>query len=280
MLEILSVLFFTIGILFISLTIFVENFAESVTNCRKRILEVKNECKKRVEVAREEAIATKRELDDKNDRLEELSAKLEALETSNKELKIALNEVPRKEKSIILAPQYIDEYKDLCEKEKQAFEFVLNEYNSFFSNTTRKLLEGIEIGRLHNYFDNANDYYFTDFSEIVHNKQPKKNDTSPYKTTLTSCGCYDFRKRGVPACKHMLFLAYSLGILQIYREKHQAYFDNLIIDAKKSKSEGENNSKDKKSPQKRKTNRKATSPSLSDKSKNTSSRLRGSEEDM
>lgn len=122
----------------------------------------------------------------------------------------------------------LPELKAVLEDEKKAFEFVLNEYNSFFSNTTRKLLEGIEIGRLHNYFDNANDYYFTDFSVIVHNKQPKKNDTSPYKTTLTSCGCYDFRKRGVPACKHMLFLAYSLGILQIYREKNKNEFDRAM----------------------------------------------------
>ena len=255
MIGTLAALFFAIGFLLtMASASLIEPLAEAITKCRERVKEAEDETSK-----------IKLELEEKNEQLQlEYENKI-ALLRQEYETKLSENL-----KSLQTAEQNKNaksEYAELCEKEKQAFEFVLNQYNSFFSNTTRKLLEGIEIGRLHNYFDRANDYYFTDFSVIVHNKQPKKNQPPNYTTTLTSCDCYDFEKNHVPACKHMLFLAYSLGILQIYREKHKSEFDRAM-----RKGTLYSNS-DKRTDTKNQT-------SLSDKTKKSTPYIRGSEEIM
>lgn len=273
MLETLSGFFFMIGILLISLTIFIESFAESVTKCRKRISDAENECKNKVKVAQAEAIAARQELKDKNAEIEELSAKNKTLETENKKLQNALNEFSQKEKQNVSEPQPTDamyeKYKELCEKEKSAMIMFANEIESSLKEKTDNLLEGIKEGRLHNYFLQDKDYYFTDLEIKARVRNiDALSDKDFYTTELHQCDCFDKDKNHTHACKHMQFLAYSLGILQLYRNKHQADFDKMILDAKKAKKDDKSNDKSKKSP------------SLSNKNKNISSELRGSEEDM
>lgn len=255
MISVLTGLFFTIGFLLTSFAVFfIEPLGETITKCRERVKD-----------AEDKAHKIKSELEEKNEQLQlEYENKISLLK---QEYETKLSETL---KTLQTAEQNKNtnlEYAELCEKEKQAFEFVLNQYNSFFSNTTMKLLKGIEIGRLHNYFDSDIDYYFTNFSVDVHKKQPNINDTPFYTTTLTSCTCADFKVRHVPACKHILFLAYSLGILQIYREKHKSEFDQAMRQGTLYSN------RDKKADEKKST-------SLSDKTKKTSFYIRGSEEDM
>ena len=268
MLETLSGFFFMIGILLISLTIFIESFAESVTKCRKRIFDAENECKNKVKVARAEAIAARQELEDKKAENEKLSAKIKTLEMSKINIKPALNEFSQKEKQNVSEPQPTDamyeKYKELCEKESKAIESVQNTYSKYLTESTQSYLQGLSKGRLLNAFKNNFTFHLTKLeieAEII-------SENQTYITKLHDCSCKSFEFSHGAACKHMLFLAYSLGLLQIYPEALQNEFDKMILDAKKAKKDDKSNDKSKKSP------------SLSNKNKNISSELRGSEEDM
>ena len=54
--------------------------------------------------------------------------------------------------------------------------------------------------------------------------------------TLSSCSCKDFEFGHGDPCKHMLFLAYNLGILQIAREEQEKAFKKIMSQVNKNKS--------------------------------------------
>ena len=54
-----------------------------------------------------------------------------------------------------------------------------------------------------------------------------RSEDKYYKTSLSECSCIDYQTRRSP-CKHMLFLAYNLGILQINRKHGEESADRVI----------------------------------------------------
>lgn len=68
-----------------------------------------------------------------------------------------------------------------------------------------------------------------------------------FEVSLTNCGCSDFQRHPGKPCKHMLYLAYSLGIMQLYPEMHDKTLKNIrtILDEKvKEKKKLESNIKE------------------------------------
>lgn len=251
MIGTLAALFFAIGFLLtMASASLIEPLAEAITKCRERVKEAEDETSK-----------IKLELEEKNEQLQlEYENKI-ALLRQEYETKLSENL-----KSLQTAEQNKNaksEYAELCEKEIKAIESVQNIYAKYLTESTKSYLQGIVKGRLLNAFKKDFTFYLTKFE--LEAKIISENKT--YTTTLSTCTCDDFRFRGVPACKHMLFLAYSLGVLQIYREKNKSEFDRAM-----RKGTLYSNS-DKKTDTKNQT-------SLSDKTKKSTSYIRGSEEDM
>ena len=54
-----------------------------------------------------------------------------------------------------------------------------------------------------------------------------QSENSVYRTTLSNCSCPDYMFRRKP-CKHMLYLAYSLGILQLNKEASSANIETSV----------------------------------------------------
>lgn len=54
------------------------------------------------------------------------------------------------------------------------------------------------------------------------------SDSTYNGVTLTECTCEDFRRRHKP-CKHMLYLAYSLGLLDLNREQNEKEYQYSIV---------------------------------------------------
>ncbi|MBR2388150.1 MAG: SWIM zinc finger family protein [Clostridia bacterium] len=68
-----------------------------------------------------------------------------------------------------------------------------------------------------------------------------------FEVSLAKCGCSDFQRHPGKPCKHMLYLAYSLGIMQLYPEMHDKTLKNIrtILDEKvKEKKKLESNIKE------------------------------------
>lgn len=86
-----------------------------------------------------------------------------------------------------------------------------------FSEDVPKMLDSVITGRLNNAFDSnlSIENFTTEF--------PSSDKTKTYTTTLTSCNCKDRGNRHAP-CKHMLYLAYTLGVLQINQTETQAKY--------------------------------------------------------
>ena len=61
----------------------------------------------------------------------------------------------------------------------------------------------------------------------------KKNATDVYRVSLNGCGCEDFKFRKQP-CKHMVYLAYELGVLQINQNYCRSHFQPTIEEASNS----------------------------------------------
>ena len=93
-----------------------------------------------------------------------------------------------------------------------------------FSDEIPKMLDSVMTGRLNNAFDSklSIESFTTEF--------PSSDATKTYTTTLTSCTCPDYtgvppytKKNPLP-CKHMLYLAYTLGVLQLNQNETQAKY--------------------------------------------------------
>lgn len=94
---------------------------------------------------------------------------------------------------------------------------LANQYNA------KNVIESIDNNRLSGAFNtNMSVKSLTVFSTIY---SESKNQ---YTTTLTSCTCKDFEIHHKP-CKHMLFLAYNIGLLQI-NQKTYSKIQNMIYE--------------------------------------------------
>jgi hypothetical protein len=94
--------------------------------------------------------------------------------------------------------------------------------------SVRAMYDSIMDGRLRNAFQTELSICNIDVTAEI------KSTEKIYTVTPCSCTCPDFEKRGKP-CKHMLFLAYSLGVLQAYPEHVDEALEKLAKFAKKDR---------------------------------------------
>lgn len=172
--------------------------------------------------------------------------------------------------------KYYEKYKNLCQDERLALKNFAQIIEPAITKKIPNLLAGMKMGRLHNSLTEYKDFRFANLniSAEIYSRDTKTNEENSYIVSLSECNCLDYKTNKVPACKHMLFLSLSLGILQVYREFHREEFTQVRDEAEiyiKNKSI--------KHAQKE-TNKNNEWPSLSDKSKKSTSYIRGSEEIM
>ena len=96
------------------------------------------------------------------------------------------------------------------------------------NRSVRSMYDSVMDGRLRNAFNTELSIRKIDVIAEI------KSTENIYTVTLCSCTCPDFEKRGKP-CKHMLFLAYSLGVLQAYPEHIDESLEKLAKFAKKDR---------------------------------------------
>ncbi len=95
--------------------------------------------------------------------------------------------------------------------------------NAFHHNYNQELyLQSIKEAVLQHSFDKPPIVEKIDIYAKIHSTSSKEI----YRTTLTECSCSDHRFRDRP-CKHMLYLAFILGLLQINQKEYR--FTNQII---------------------------------------------------
>ena len=107
------------------------------------------------------------------------------------------------------------------EEGKALYKTTCDQLREKFSKDIPKMLDRVIEGRLNNAFDSnlSIENFTTEF--------PSSDKTKTYTTTLTSCTCPDYigvppnyKKNPLP-CKHMLYLAYTLGVLQLNQTETQ-----------------------------------------------------------
>ena len=133
-------------------------------------------------------------------------------EEKNDELVRRENELDQK---IIEFSKWYEEKKN--KHEEEAWECISHniEY-AFRKYDLSKFFKSVSTGRLDNAFISNIQISSVDSLNI---KAKIKSNGNEYTTTLTSCTCPDYKFNGVHVCKHMLFLMYSMGFLQLQEDK-------------------------------------------------------------
>ena len=141
-------------------------------------------------------------------------------------LKTKYQELLKKENTLKAREEKIrteaEEYLEKREKElkcevwnrflSKIFESIEKEYE------LEGLYSGIETGKLTSAF--VNDLSLQEISVI----SKVKSKENAYNTTLDSCDCVDFQLHHKP-CKHMLFLAYTTGVMLLNGEKVKSKYE-------------------------------------------------------
>lgn len=86
-----------------------------------------------------------------------------------------------------------------------------------------KLLDAVVDGRLNNAFGSELSFVNVNvesYIQSIHDNGTQKT----YRVTLNECNCGSFKQ----PCKHRVFLAYSLGILQVNREDCRLHYDKSV----------------------------------------------------
>lgn len=139
---------------------------------------------------------------------------------------------------------FSEEKAEFEKQQKEAtriYQEALNNLNFVFFNTydVGQNLERVVDGRLINAFDSNLSFMHFDVDALVRSIH-KDGTEKIYSTTLSQCDCDDFKSNQKP-CKHMLFLAYHVGALQINRVECERYYDmsveTLNQNAKRIKSQ-------------------------------------------
>ncbi len=149
----------------------------------------------------------------------------ESLKQENNNLKNVIATLKRELEELKNSQHLIDQAADKAEAdklEKRRTEIIQAIARSAITSAELDLLyEGIENGRLINAF--ADNLSIIDLDITA--KIPSATEFGKiYQTSLTTCDCPDRKKHNYP-CKHSLFLAYSLGVLQIY----PTYIENKYV---------------------------------------------------
>ena len=193
----------------------------------------------KLEAERKELEKQKLEYQEKKDKLNlEYDNKLEELREKYKSEREELREKYRTERAELCKnyevkndelvcrenelDQKITEFSNWYEKKKnkheeEAWECILQniEY-AFRKYDLSKFFKSVSTGRLDNAF--ISDIRINSI-DALNIKAKIKSNGNEYTTTLTSCTCPDYKFNGVSVCKHMLFLMYSMGFLQLQEDK-------------------------------------------------------------
>ncbi len=169
------------------------------------------------------------------EQIADLQEKVKKQERTIEQLQQSSSSPPRPIISIsqseLLARQrraFSEEKAEFEKKQKEAQKLhkqALDNLNFVFFNTynVSQNLERVVDGRLLNAFDSNLSFLHFDVDSLIrsiHTDGTEKN----YSVTLTQCNCDDFKASQRP-CKHMLFLAYHVGALQINRVECERYYD-------------------------------------------------------
>lgn len=159
-----------------------------------------------------------------NDKITELNKKIADLEKENGELKRELHEA----KNNVADANY--EVIKTREQEQIDINSLMHNLSHAFNDyeVLNKYYRGVTKGKLENAFSTnltiSKILKFDLEAEII-SKSDKK--ISKYNTTFESCTCEDYKfrcqKEGT-VCKHMLYLMYSFGVLQLQPERLKASF--------------------------------------------------------
>ena len=119
------------------------------------------------------------------------------------------------------------EYNDLSQKYSEIQQSYKNNFRLFYIDPQKSgyIFSKLEAKKLARSFDPTLMIYSAEYV-ISHANLPKDK----YATSLTECSCPDFQitsKKSSP-CKHMIFLAYTLGNMFYYKEKAEKYFKENI----------------------------------------------------
>ncbi len=160
---------------------------------------------------------SKRKVDEENEELkkknEELEKKNEELEKLRADFDKYKKEHPDTPSAPVATPPMIDSAEG-----RILYNAALSNLKKTFSPNIEKMLDSVLIGRLNNALESNISLF--DFQAKMRSADSKEIRT----VTLTSCTCPDHINRKIP-CKHMLFLAYTLAILQINYEDVKRYHD-------------------------------------------------------
>lgn len=105
-----------------------------------------------------------------------------------------------------------------------------------------KIIRSIKKQRLANAFDSSLSELKLESIEITA-RVFSSNKSEPYTAELNKwyCNCDDFLRNGNQPCKHLLYTAYSVGLLQTYRNEGKPLVQELINQTKKEKQKSQIN---------------------------------------
>ena len=202
--------------------IFIDGILSSITDAIKQKIEYEkakhsdyHELRKTVNEEREKINQEKLALSDEQAKLEEERDSLrekykKSVEELNERFEDCINSETTKrfDKAFPSYKKHVQEVEDLRKKLTPSPEMIgplLDQYNS------EVLFQSLANGRLNNAFDS-----FLTIKDIDISANIFSENRNTYHTTLKHCNCKDFQIRHVK-CKHMLFLAYAIGMLQIQK---------------------------------------------------------------
>ncbi|MBQ2735526.1 MAG: hypothetical protein IJF33_06805 [Clostridia bacterium] len=110
--------------------------------------------------------------------------------------------------------EQMQELEKTQKKGEALYKATCDQLREKFSEDIPKMLDSVITGRLNNAFDS--NLSIKEFSAQI----PSSDSSETYTVTLTSCTCKDRGTRHAP-CKHMLYLAYTLGVLQLNQSETQ-----------------------------------------------------------
>lgn len=147
---------------------------------------------------------------------EDIALEWAAIEKTREDFSQKWREICEEKENIKKAYADIDSQRIFISKEfenKQSAALFIFKKATLEHQNTHKIFQSICNGRLNNAFDT--DLYIKDLKISA---EVGSGDHYYRGVTLTECQCEDFKRTRQP-CKHMLFLIYSLGVLQMYREE-------------------------------------------------------------
>lgn len=184
-------------------------------------------------------------------KIEELEMRLRLYKSSEEKYKAQIAE---KNELIVRLDDHLTFYKNECEKadEKYSKEFSAlksqlsdeNSIGTLFLDASNRLQTGAEkffnYPTMHDFYERVKDKRFhramfedISFLTRVSIKATVTSESGAIQdTSLTGCSCPDFHKTQQP-CKHMMFLAYHVGVLSIrkdlFEKSMRTYFETYRI---------------------------------------------------